>query len=66
MICQYCGGENVSTEAPAPCGHGAMIEAVRAVYWQNYRGIGKSSEAVEFTDALGNALGEYKGDGSNG
>ena len=69
MICQYCGGENVSTEKPSEpiidvdyiVG---VLQAVAAVYWQNYRGIGKSSEAIEFTDALGKALGEYKGDGA--
>jgi hypothetical protein len=87
MICQYCGGENVSTEYPRNIetevlsppfakariggayvpfldGRDIALEAVARVYWQNYRGIGKSSEAIEFTDALGKALGEYKGDGA--
>ena len=73
MICQYCGGENISTEAPIVADYVSsaiarealsVLRAVAAVYWQNYRGIGKSSEAIEFTDALGKALGEYKGDGA--
>jgi hypothetical protein len=72
VICQYCGGENVSTEAPIGISADPLKIAeltrvlgnVAQVYWQNYRGIGKSSEAIEFTDALGKALGEYKGDGA--
>ena len=90
MICQYCGGENVETEAPKvdtvrinelERGNAewaeaqkfivaraesaeASLAAVRAIYWQNFRGIGKSSEAKDFTDALGKALGDYKGDGN--
>ena len=65
MICQYCGGENIETEATKPdLASASALSRVSAVYWQWVRGIGKSSEAIEFTDALGKALGEYKGDGA--
>jgi hypothetical protein len=86
VICQYCGGENVSTENNLELQRTQgivsllqlafdtkdaeltkcldILKNVACVYWQNYRGIGKSSEAIEFTDALGKALGEYKGDGA--
>ena len=77
MICQYCGGEN---DTPLTDLHGAFpdkgpevmtpaemaLESIRSVYWRWSRGIGKSGEVVEFTKDLGEALGEYKGDGSNG
>jgi hypothetical protein len=68
MICQYCGGENVETAFDRQDSvidkQNNVLALVRSVYWQNFRGIGKSSEAIEFTDALGKALGEYKGDGA--
>jgi hypothetical protein len=67
MICQYCGGENISTEAPTVVvddGLTRTVAEVAQVYWRWYRGIGRSSEVIEFTDDLAKALGEYKGDGA--
>ena len=67
MICQYCGGENVDTSAPGTDpGEARALDAIRSVYWRWYRGIGKPDTVIQFTDDLGVALGEYKGDGANG
>jgi hypothetical protein len=40
------------------------VASIAQVYWRWYRGIGRSSEVIEFTNDLAKALGEYKGDGA--